>query len=236
MNNNIKWLFTIAHENDIPKEVIYEYIQKKFNKDSVKELSESQLKDVTEYVCDSRQIKTSKQIYMINRKAEDMLMSREYLNHLATKYGAHNLEELDENGIRGIMAILSSLEKKFLAHLPRVKVTNEANITIDDKLIYHGVDPIPGIWVMRPRRRSVTTCLDRYISNWDDISKKGQGKIIPDFNMMSPFMFNNKMLCWGKGKVTVTPYMLDDKLVAITISGCITYGDIYDYYSNSDRV
>ncbi|MDD2297518.1 MAG: hypothetical protein PHX79_06855 [Sphaerochaetaceae bacterium] len=236
MNSKVKWLFTIANKNDVPQEIIYDYIAKHFGKDSIKKLSDTEIDDVTRYVSDSRLVKNEKQLFLIIKKAEGILVSRDHLDRLSSKFGAHNLEELDENGIRGIMSILSSLEKKFLSRLPSIEIQDNVSIFVGSKSVYCGENPIPGVWLMRPGRKGVTICPDRYIdADPTKIFKKDRERSrgVSDNSSPEAVKIGGKTACWASGRISLTMYTHNGRFVAVRISGKVILGDIYDSDSNS---
>ncbi|MDP3013035.1 MAG: hypothetical protein Q8M92_02250 [Candidatus Subteraquimicrobiales bacterium] len=124
MDDKIKWLFTIANKNDIPKERIYEYMLEKHNKTSVRELTPEELKDVTLFASDARLITFEKQVYRLIKMGIDMGIDREQLNRMSKRFGALTMEELDEAGLRGFSAMLAGIEKKIDKELPVIKTDN----------------------------------------------------------------------------------------------------------------
>lgn len=112
MGHNAKWLYTIATKNDIPKSTVKEYMQRVHKKSSASDLTIEEMEDTLKYVSDSRLVKSEKQIYLIRKIAGEIGMGVPELNHLALKFGAAAMEELDEKGIRGMIAAVTSMVNK----------------------------------------------------------------------------------------------------------------------------
>lgn len=110
--DKIKWLFTIASKNKLPKEIIYEYIWEKYGKDSVRQLTAEEIDDVTDYVSQSRSLTNEKMIYLLIKKAERIGISRMSLDNMAKKRGSHNLEDMPRSGLISILVALNGIEKK----------------------------------------------------------------------------------------------------------------------------
>ena len=126
--NQIKWIFSIARKNDIAKETVYEYIKSKHSVDSIKLLSKEGLDDVLKYVSDSRLTMLEKQLYFLSKKAASHNISRDALNTMAKKYGAHTIEELDEKGVRGLIAIVESMYKAMVKNAPRHRINGHLSL------------------------------------------------------------------------------------------------------------
>lgn len=112
MNEDIKWLWTIAGKNDIPKDTIYGYIEKKYQKTHITDLNKAEMDDVLAYVCDSRLVTFEKQVVRIIATAKSIPLDRESLDRMCSRFGQRRLEDLDENGLRGMMSIVTGMVEK----------------------------------------------------------------------------------------------------------------------------
>lgn len=112
MDDSVKWLFTIASKNDIPNHVIYDYIKEKYEKTSVRALTPKEMQDTLAYVSDSRMVKNEKQIVRIIAIAKGIPLERESLDRMCSRFGGRRLEDLEEEGLRGMMKIVTSMAEK----------------------------------------------------------------------------------------------------------------------------
>jgi hypothetical protein len=232
MKDKIKWLFSIAGKNDIPKEQIYEYI-KRFGKDSIRDLTEAELDDTLMYVSDSRLVKNEKQICLIEKKAASIMVCREHLDRLSHKFGSHTLEELDESGLRGILSILATMERNFLSHLPVIEINEEMEVVCGASTILTEDRPTPGNWVARPDGNKVRVCAERYLqSSIEKIADSKHTYTRTAKKDIFPVRVAGTVVCWGSGKVSITIYRYNSKAVGLVVCGKIMMGDIYDRYSS----
>lgn len=89
---------------------------------------------------------------------------------------------------------------------------------------------------MRPGRKGVTICPDRYIdADPAKIFKKDRecSRCVSDDGSPEAVKIEGKIACWAAGRIRLTTYAHNSHFVAAHISGKIILGDIYDSDSNS---
>lgn len=227
MKKKIKWLFTIARKNDIPKEEIYRYMEENHGKDSVRKLTHEEMDDVLKFVSDSRLVTFEKQIFMLIKKGEEIGVDRDHLNNLSKKFGAHNIEELDEKGIKGLIAIVNSMEKKYYKNLPRFTVSNET--TVGDSG-YKEYKMAEGTWVSTPHKDGIFMSHEDYPTYKQIVDICGDPIILPNdkqtlSNVKGPMQVevNGTELGWLNGRGIMMMYVYKGKGLGFLIKGEVIY-------------
>lgn len=216
--DKIKWIHAIANKNDIGKETWHEYMLCKHGKASVTELDDKELDDVLKYVCDSRLFTFEKQIYLIMKMAEEIGMTKHTLDTMSSKFGAHDMEELDDAGIRGMISIVSSMIDRKKREAATVNAGETITIRTPETVIYSDTSYFK-LRVYTPR--------DGYIAIYDadyylhDVKEIADEKIEKKckVNGQTVLMMSNPI--WSflvMNTIKYTEYRYKNKMIAIIIS------------------
>lgn len=220
MPNKYKWIYAIAAKNDITNEAIHDYIATKHNLASLKDLNKEQVRDVMKFVSDSRMVKLEKQIYLIMKMAEEQCIDKESLDNMAKKFGSHTMEDLDEKGVRGVLAIVTSIIAKARKNAVCIPSMGSIKVTAADKAIFNREHS--GMFRVYQSNNAINIYDADYYMH--DIESIAENKTEISCRMKSPTALTVKCgtETWEmhvNKKAVITEYLYRGNPIAITVKG-----------------